>query len=60
MALWTPFLCNVQHFSVSINSFYGKKDYKTCEEFQITSDKIIYVQVERTEISISLLFYLSL
>ena len=59
------FLCNFQHFSVSINSFYGNKDYKTCGEFQITRDKIIiYVQVERIVISIrreliSLQFYLS-
>ena len=65
MAVQTPFLCNFQDFSVSINSFYGNKDYKTCGEFQITRDKIIYVQVERIVISIthelnSLQFYLSL
>ena len=44
MAVRTPFLCNFQHFSVSMNSFYGNKDYKTCGEFQIIRDKIIYVQ----------------
>ena len=44
MALRTPFLCNFQQFSVSINSFYGNKDCKTCPEFQIIRDKIIYVQ----------------
>ena len=44
MAFRIPFLCNFQHFSISINSFYGNKDYKTCGEFQITREKIIYEQ----------------
>ena len=44
IAVRTPFLCNFQHFSVLINLFYGNKDYKTNGEFQITRDKIIYVQ----------------
>ena len=44
MAVRTPFQCDFQHFSASINSFYGNKDYKTCGEFQITRDNIIYVQ----------------
>ena len=65
MAVRTPLLYNIQHFSVSINSFYGNKDHKTCGEFQISRDNIIYVQVERIVISIrrvliSLQFYLSL
>ena len=70
MAVRNPFLCNFQHFSVSVNSFYGNKGYKSCGEFQITRDKIIcdkiiYVLVERIVISIrrdfiSLQFYLSL
>ena len=44
MALRTPFLCNFQHFSVSINSFYGNKDYKLAGNY--------VSQVERIEISI--------
>ena len=44
MALRTLSLSNFQHFLGSINSFYGNKNYETCGEFQITRDKIIYVQ----------------
>ena len=34
-SLRTPFLCNFQHFSVSINSFYGNKDYKLAGNFKL-------------------------
>ena len=70
MALRIPFLYNFQHFSVSINSFYGNEDYKLGGNFKLPATKlvtceIIYVQVERIEISIrcgliGLQFYLSL
>ena len=53
------------HSCVIFNSFYRNKEYKTCRKFQITRDKIIYLQVERIVILIrrgliSLQFYLSL
>ena len=40
MALRTPFLCNFQHFSVSINSFYGNKDYKLAGNFKLPATKL--------------------
>ena len=52
MAVRNQLVCNFQHFLVSFNSFYGNKDQKTCGEFQISREKIIYVQVERILISI--------
>ena len=64
MALRTPFLCNFQHFSVSINSFYGNKDYKLAGNFKllatklftsetsVTMDTFRRSQVERIEISV--------
>ena len=40
MALRTPFLCNFQHFLVSINSFYGNKDYKLAGNFKLLATKL--------------------
>ena len=40
MALRTPFLCSFQHFSVSINSFYGNKDYKLAGNFKLLATKL--------------------
>ena len=34
MALRTPFLCNFQQFSVSINSLYDNEDYKLAGNFK--------------------------
>ena len=70
MALQTPFLCNSQHFSVSMNSFCGNKDYELAgnsklPETELSTCEIIDEQVERIETLIrhgliSLQFYLSL
>ena len=34
------FLCNFQHFSVSVNSFYGNKDYKLAGNFKLPATKL--------------------
>ena len=48
MALRTPFLCSFQHFSVSINSFYGNKDYKLAGNFKLLATKLFTCETSVT------------
>ena len=60
---WLFGLHSCEHFSVSINSFYGNKDYKLAGNFKLPATKIftceiIYVQVEIIEMTLMTLMTL--